>query len=93
MEGRIEGRMVSMEGRMVSMEDRMVSMEARLRAYVDQRCERVETALLTEFHKWASPVETKLRSHSAVLRSVDVDLEALAHRVNKLEIQDPGQSH
>ena len=27
------------------------------------RMGKVETALLTEFHKWASPVITRLRSH------------------------------
>ena len=30
--------------------------EVGLKAYIDQRCERVETTLLTEFHKWAGPV-------------------------------------
>jgi hypothetical protein len=42
-----------------------------------QDLERVETALLTEFHKWASPVDTRQRSHSAMLRAIDQDLEAL----------------
>jgi hypothetical protein len=27
--------------------------------WISQRLERVETALLTEFHKWASPVELR----------------------------------
>jgi hypothetical protein len=50
------------------LEDHMVSMESRLnartegaqvglRAHIDQRCERVETTLLKEFHKWAGPLE------------------------------------
>ena len=30
-----------------------------------ERLERVETSLLTEFHKWASTVETRVKSHSA----------------------------
>ena len=32
------------------------AMEARLKVHVSQQCEKVETKLLTEFHKWASPV-------------------------------------
>jgi hypothetical protein len=41
------------------------------------RMEKTETALLTEFHKWASPVITRLRSHSDALRTMDLELEAL----------------
>ena len=51
------------------------------------RMEKVETALLTEFHKWASPVITRLRSHSDALRTMDLELEALQGRVDKLEGQ------
>jgi hypothetical protein len=39
------------------------------------RVERVETALLTEFHKWASPLEMRMRSHSAAIRTLDLELE------------------
>jgi hypothetical protein len=49
------------------------------------RMEKIETALLTEFHKWASPVITRLRSHSDALRTMDLELEALQGRVDKLE--------
>jgi hypothetical protein len=47
--------------------------------------ERVETALLTEFHKWASPAEARTRSHTATLRAIDLEMEALTERVQKLE--------
>jgi hypothetical protein len=47
--------------------------------------ERVETKLLTEFHKWASPVEMRVRSHSAALRAIDIEVESVADRVTKLE--------
>lgn len=80
MEGRIEGRMGSME--------RQID---ELRVYVDQRCEHVETTLLTEFHKWATPAEMRARSHSAALRAMDIEIETLSERVKKLE--NPGQSH
>jgi hypothetical protein len=36
--------------------------------WISQRLEKVETTLLTEFHKWASPVELRQRSHAAALR-------------------------
>lgn len=55
--------------------------EARLAAVV----ERVETSLLTEFHKWASPMEMRVRSHSLALRALDLETEALAERIDKLE--------
>jgi hypothetical protein len=47
--------------------------------------ERTETRLLTEFHKWASPIEARLRTHTAALRAVDLELEAVSDRVKKLE--------
>jgi hypothetical protein len=37
-----------------------------------------ETALLTEFLKWASPVELRQRSHSAAVRAFDVELETVS---------------
>jgi hypothetical protein len=47
--------------------------------------ERVETSLLTEFHKWASPMEMRVRSHSLALRAMDLEVESLSERVEKLE--------
>ena len=61
--------------------DQVSASEERMGA----RMEKVETALLTEFHKWASPVITRLRSHSDALRTTDLELEALQGRVEKLE--------
>ena len=49
------------------------------------RIEKTETALLTEFHKWASPVEMRQRTRAAALRAVDAEMEALSDRVKKLE--------
>jgi hypothetical protein len=49
------------------------------------RIEKTETALLTEFHKWASPVEMRQRTHAAALRAVDAEMEALSDRVKKPE--------
>jgi len=52
---------------------------------VDVRIERVETAILTEFHKWASPFEARMRSHSAAIRAFDEELVSVSERVKKLE--------
>jgi hypothetical protein len=50
-----------------------------------QDLERAETSLLTEFHKWASPVELRQRRHSAAMRAFDAEREAVSDRVTKLE--------
>ena len=51
--------------------------------------ERIETTLLTEFHKWASPLEARQRTHTATLRAMDLEMEALSERVEKLENPPP----
>ena len=51
------------------------------------KLERVETTLLTEFHKWASPNEARMRTHTAALRAIDLEMEAVSERVTKLEDQ------
>ena len=63
----------------------LIEMEDRLKGYVNERCEQVETKLLTEFHKWASPAEARTRTISAALRAIDVEREANDDRVKKLE--------
>ena len=59
----------------------IASSEERMAA----RIEKTETALLTEFHKWASPVEMRQRTHAAALRAIDAEMEALTDGVKKLE--------
>src|SRR5882672_4991302 len=58
---------------------------SEVKAELSASIERVETSLLTEFHKWASPLEMRMRSHSATLRTLDLELEAISDRVTKLE--------
>lgn len=53
--------------------------------WISGRLEKVETTLLTEFHKWASPVELRQRSHAAALRALDTEVEALSDRLKNLE--------
>ena len=53
------------------------------------KIEQTETNLLTEFHKWASPMEARQRSHSATLRALDLEVETLTDKVKKLEENRP----
>jgi len=56
-----------------------------MKAELKSDIERVETALLTEFHKWASPAEMRARTHAAALRAIDLEMESITERVEKLE--------
>ena len=56
-----------------------------LTGLMDQKLERLETKLLTAFHNWASPIEARHRSHSALLRALDLEVEQLDDRLKKLE--------
>ena len=49
------------------------------------RMEKIETPLLTEFHKWAEPVASLLQSHTVALRTLDLELEVLKGRADTLE--------
>jgi uncharacterized protein YPO0396 len=55
------------------------------RRWFTEQLERVETSLLTAFHKWASPMEMRQRTHAAALRALDLELESLDDRAKKLE--------
>jgi hypothetical protein len=61
------------------LKDYLEALEARLNAKierVDPKIEKVETTLLTEFHKRASPPGMRLRSHAATLRALDIEMES-----------------
>ncbi len=53
--------------------------------WIADQLEALETRMLTEFHKWAQPVVGRLRSHTEAMRTLDLELEALQGRVEKLE--------
>ena len=53
--------------------------------WISERLETVETKLLTAFHQWASPVDTRLRAHSAAIRAFDVEQEVLRDRLDELD--------
>lgn len=62
---------------------------AELRTSLTAAIERVETSLLTEFHKWASPLEQRMRTHRENLRALDLETERLDERITKLEPPRP----
>ena len=55
---------------------RLETAETALLGHIGSLVEKTETALLTEFHKWASPVEMRQRTHAAALRAIDAEMEA-----------------
>ena len=55
------------------------------RQWVVERIEKLETTLLTEFHKWASPIELRQRTHAAALRALDEEVESLSDRLKNIE--------
>ena len=61
-------------------------LEAKLERYASKEdLERVETNLLTEFHKWASPAEARLRLQKDNLHTIELEMELLSHRIKKPE--------
>lgn len=82
-ENLLDRRLEALESRF---DERIVQSETRMRELI----ERVETSLLTEFHKWASPMEARMRAHTAILRAIDLDKEHMDERLRKLEGRDPG---
>ena len=68
-----------------AMETRLASKDDLERLASKDDLERVETALLTEFHKWASPAELRAKSNPLATRALDQEMELLKERVEKLE--------
>jgi hypothetical protein len=67
------------------LDGRLDAAEERMKAYADKRTDALETKLITAFQQWASPVEMRVRSHAAAIRAMDVEVESIADRVDKLE--------
>jgi len=58
--------------------------------WIRGQLEKVETTLLTEFHKWASPVELRQKSHAAAFRALDAEVESVSDRMKNLEGAEVG---
>lgn len=57
--------------------------------WISEQLHAMETKLLTEFPKWAAPNEARQRTHTAAIRAIDLEMEALTDRVTKLEGDTP----
>jgi hypothetical protein len=57
----------------------------RLEERFSEKIEKLETTLLTEFHKWASPLEMRQKSHAAAIRALDAEIESLSDRLKNVE--------
>jgi hypothetical protein len=69
----------SYNGSVLSEKDKqwiMARFDEHTRSFREQM-EKVETTLLTEFHKWASPQEMRQRSHAMAIRALDDEMEHL----------------
>jgi hypothetical protein len=55
------------------------------KSWIIEQLHDMETKLLTAFHRWASPVDLRVRSHSAAIAAAEMDIENLGDRVKKLE--------
>ena len=65
---------------------------------ITEHLEKLETKLLTAFHQWASPTESRVRSLSSGIHALDLDVEnlkgdveSLKLRINKLEGKQPSE--
>jgi hypothetical protein len=79
----MNGQFAEMDSKLTEMHSKFTEMHSKFATKHD--LERVETALLTEFHKWASPADMRARTHAAALRAIDLEMESLTDRVQKLE--------
>jgi hypothetical protein len=58
-----DGKFTELGGKIADLNGKIAELDAKFATKRD--LERVETALLTEFHKWASPAEMRARTHAA----------------------------
>jgi hypothetical protein len=79
----LDGKFGEINGKIAEINIKIAALGSKFATKED--LERVETRLLTEFHKWASPAEARARTHTATLRAIDLEMETLTERVQKLE--------
>ena len=85
-------KITEMDIKISDMDVKMRGMDVALRQMIgearddaSQKSERVETALLTEFHKWATPLESRVRTHRMSIETIEAEIDLLKDRVKKLE--------
>ena len=53
------------------------------------RLEKLETRLLTEFHKFAEANDLRVRSHGQAIHALELEMNVLENRVRKIEERFP----
>jgi hypothetical protein len=80
-----DSKLEGLETRLTQQFDsKLEGLETRLTQQFDAKLEHLETTLLTEFHKWASPQDARMRTRTAVLRVIELDMK-LSDRLTGLE--------
>lgn len=64
------------------------ALEERLKTYMGEQIERLETKLLTAFHGWARSIEIRVRTDEASAHGVDERVALLEERVSRIERGD-----
>jgi len=95
---KLEARIVESEQRLEKkLETRIAESEQRLEQRLQERIltrteemirwsvEEMETRILRAFHGWAPRIEQRQSSHREVLRTHDLEIEAIKNRLDKLE--------
>ena len=79
----VDTKFVQMDTRFAAIDTKFVAIDTKFATKLD--LERFETAVLTGFRKWVSAVDARTRSHTSALRAIELKMETLTGRVQKLE--------
>lgn len=83
----LDGKFAEVEARFQSVDARIETMDAQLREHVSVECEKVETKLLTEFHKWGRTSEMRTRQAITDVGLLGERMLAVEDRISALERQ------
>jgi|ERR1035441_4431357 hypothetical protein len=93
--GAMDSRLEAMEGRFMSalnnrtdqLKTQIDDLRVELKAHVAEECEKVETKLLTEFHKWGRTSDMRTRQAITDTGILGERMLAVEDRVSELERQ------
>ena len=80
----LKGQFQQVDARFEQIDARFEQIDARFEETY-ARIEQVETALLTEFHKWARPHEIRIRSSESLVGAFSERLGLLEDRISEIE--------
>ena len=86
----MDARFDRMDARLDGMDARSEAMEARFKTHVSVECEKIETKLLTEFHKWGRVSEIRTRQAMTDVAFLGERMMVAEERISALERGDTG---